>query len=52
MHALYDIAGMTAGESRLAAVRQQGRLLMENLDPRFVPEDRVELEERWKALRG
>lgn len=52
MHSLEGIAALTSDASRLAAVRQQGRLLMEGLDPRFPPEDRVELEARWATLRG
>ena len=52
MRALSDIAAVTGDESRVAAIREQGRLLMESLDPQCLPEDRVELEARWATLRG
>ncbi|MGZ5445003.1 MAG: DUF2254 domain-containing protein [Thermoanaerobaculia bacterium] len=52
MRALEQIASVTTDPARLAALRLQGRLLIEGIDPRFPPEDRVELEARWARLRG
>jgi uncharacterized membrane protein len=52
MRALVQISASTADATRLAAIRLQGRLLIEGVDPRFPPEDRVELEARWATLRA
>jgi uncharacterized membrane protein len=51
MRAFVDVAEVTPEASRRAALVEQGRLLMAGLDPRFAPEDRVELEQRYATLR-
>ncbi|HYO75345.1 MAG TPA: DUF2254 domain-containing protein, partial [Thermoanaerobaculia bacterium] len=52
MRALNNIAEVTTERARLEALRQQGSLVVAGLDPHFMAEDRIELQESYEALRG
>jgi len=50
MRAFADVQAVTADTVRRTALRQQARLLMEGIHPRFAAEDRLELEQRYAQL--
>ncbi len=52
MRALNSIADQTTDPARLDALRVQGALVVAGLDPRFMTEDRVELQAAFETLRG